>query len=257
MSGTSFDRAADYYDRTRGLTPEGVARNTEILASELSGCGRVLEVGVGTGQVALPLHGAGIPMLGADISPAMIEVLLGKAGGRPPFPLILGDATVLPLIDGAVGAALFRWVLHLIPDWRIAVREAVRVCRRGGLILAHLGSYGGPRSEIQERFAELTGVSHEPLGLGWKRYDLLDEQMASLGAAPREIPSFTDRTVQSLDEFIRGIEDNIYSWTWRIPPADLAKAGSQVRRWAEERWGSLVEPTSEAHEVAWRAYDLP
>jgi len=256
MSGTSFDRAAEYYDRTRGLTPEGVARNTEIVAAELSGRGWVLEVGVGTGQVALPLHETGIPVVGADISSAMLSVLVSKSGGRAPFPIVLGDATILPFRDASVGGALFRWVLHLIPDWPIAVREVVRVSRRGGVVLVQLGSYRGPRAEIQDRFAELTGVSHEPLGLGWNRYDLLDEEMRALGATPRGVPAFTENDNQSLDEFILGIEDNLYSWTWRVPPGTLASVGTQVRAWAEERWGSLEELRPESHEIAWRAYDL-
>ena len=39
----------------------------DILTDELRGRGRVLEIGVGTGQVALPLHAAGTPLVGDGI----------------------------------------------------------------------------------------------------------------------------------------------------------------------------------------------
>ena len=55
-----FDRAAAHYDTTRAISDEGMARTIELLASELLGRGRALEVGVGTGLLALPMHEAGV-----------------------------------------------------------------------------------------------------------------------------------------------------------------------------------------------------
>ncbi|MGH2630590.1 MAG: class I SAM-dependent methyltransferase, partial [Actinomycetota bacterium] len=154
----SFDRAAEYYDETRGLSEEGVRRTTAVLARSFSNAARVLEVGVGTGQVALPLHDAGLDLAGIDLAQPMLDTLLEKAGGRSPFPLVCGDATRMPFRDGAFDGAFLRWVLHLIPDWRAAVHEIARVMAPGAMFAAALGSYGGRRSEIQARFAEVTGV---------------------------------------------------------------------------------------------------
>jgi len=67
-----FDRAAEYYDRTRGVPPDVAGAQTALLAGELPGRGRVLEVGVGTGQIALPLAEAGVPMAGLDLSMPMV-----------------------------------------------------------------------------------------------------------------------------------------------------------------------------------------
>jgi ubiquinone/menaquinone biosynthesis C-methylase UbiE len=128
----AFDRAAAYYDRTRGFTPEGERRTIELLSGELAGRGRIVEIGVGTGQVALPLHAAGIDVVGVDLARPMMDRLVEKAGGRPTIPLVQGDATRLPLRDGAFGGAYFRWVLHLIPDWGSVMRELVRVVGLGG-----------------------------------------------------------------------------------------------------------------------------
>ncbi len=163
MSGSiRFDRAAEFYDETRSYDESLSRATTELLAAELRGRGTVLEVGVGTGLIALPLHEAGIPMRGLDISAPMMAKLVEKAGGRPPFPLVLGDATALPFSDGAVDAGLLRWVLHLIPDWREVVAELVRVVRPGGVLVIHLGAYGGPWDEIHSRFEEVVGLPGGP-----------------------------------------------------------------------------------------------
>jgi SAM-dependent methyltransferase len=256
----AFDRAAEYYDATRGLSAEGVVRQTELLVEELGHRDLVLEVGVGTGQVALPLHEAGVRVVGMDLSSPMLAKILEKCGGRSPVPLVQGDATRMPFRDGACGAAYLRWVLHLIPDWRDALGEAVRVVEPGGAILILLGAAGKntPQAEIQQRFAALAGVSFEPPGLSWSNYDELDAAMTRFGAAPRTLPAFSDIERDGLDVFIDGIAGNRYSWTWRLEdPELLGRVAIDVRRWSEERFGPLDQVPRAEHEVVWRAYDLP
>jgi len=254
----AFDRAAEYYDLTRGLSPEGTRKTIELLAGQLDGRGDVLEVGVGTGQIALPLHGAGIPVIGLDLARPMMAKLIEKAGGRSPLPLVQADATAMPFLDQAFGGAYLRWVLHLIPAWRDALAEIGRVIRPGGVLLTELGAYGGPRSEIQQRFAELTGVSPEPPGLTSAGYGTLDEAMSELGYTPRDLPPFTEVERDRLDTFIDGIASNRYSWTWKVEDPELfRRASADVRRWAEHRYGPLHLVPPEAYESVWRAYDAP
>jgi SAM-dependent methyltransferase len=52
------------------------------LLIELAGTGPVLELGIGTGRVALPLRATGVEVHGIDASEAMPERLRAKAGGR-------------------------------------------------------------------------------------------------------------------------------------------------------------------------------
>lgn len=258
MSGSvRFDRAAEFYDETRGYDEELARATTELLAAELRDRGRVLEVGVGTGLIALPLHETGIPMLGLDISGPMVSKLVEKAGGRPPFPLVLGDAIALPFVDDAVDAALVRWVLHLIPDWPGVVAELVRVVRPGGVLVVHLGAYGGPRDEVHRRFEEIVGFSVDPVGLGWHGEEDLDAEVARHGGELRILPELTDDVEEPLSEFLDDIERDLYSWTWPVPEDVRLATVRELRPWAEERFGPLDEPRAWEHTIVWRAYDLP
>ena len=128
-------------------------------------------------------------MVGLDLARPMMDMLRGEGGGRLPFPLVQGDATRMPFRDGAFGAAYLRWVLQLIPAWRDALAEIVRVVRPGGVFLASLASYGGPRSEVRGRFAELIGLSIEPRGLAYDGYDELDTVAIALGAGTSRPPA--------------------------------------------------------------------
>jgi len=58
--------------------------------AELVGDGAALELGIGTGRIALPLKEAGVEVHGIDSSPAMIEKLRAKPGGEN-IPVTIGD----------------------------------------------------------------------------------------------------------------------------------------------------------------------
>ncbi|HXK32827.1 MAG TPA: methyltransferase domain-containing protein [Dehalococcoidia bacterium] len=132
----SFDRVADVYDATRGLPPEVEARVADGIARVLrdaGAAGRVVEFGVGTGRIAVPLAERGVRVTGVDVSPKMLGVLRGK---RPDVAVVLSEASRTPFRDAAFAAAIFVHILHLVPDADATVREAFRVVRPGGLLLS-------------------------------------------------------------------------------------------------------------------------
>lgn len=61
-----------------------------------TGEGRALELAIGTGRIALPLAQHGIRVHGIDISPAMVERLRAKPGGRD-IPVTMGDFADVPV----------------------------------------------------------------------------------------------------------------------------------------------------------------
>ena len=84
---TYGERIADVYDEWHaarpGLDAAGTDRAVAALAALAAegGGGRVLELGVGTGRLALPLAATGLDVSGIDASPAMVERLSAKPGG--------------------------------------------------------------------------------------------------------------------------------------------------------------------------------
>ena len=73
--------AARYDDDAEMFDPAVVDPTVEFLA-ELAGDGRALELGIGTGRIALPLARRGVPVHGIDLSNAMVARLRAKPGGE-------------------------------------------------------------------------------------------------------------------------------------------------------------------------------
>jgi SAM-dependent methyltransferase len=74
VAATYDESAADMF------RPEAVQPAVDVLA-ELAGDRPALELGIGTGRIALPLAGRGIPVHGIDMSRAMVARLRAKPGG--------------------------------------------------------------------------------------------------------------------------------------------------------------------------------
>jgi SAM-dependent methyltransferase len=84
-------QVAERYDAMLGDRgdPEVVAATVDFLI-ELAGEGAALELGIGTGRIALPLAARGVRVHGIDLSPDMVAQLRAKPGGEE-IPVTIGD----------------------------------------------------------------------------------------------------------------------------------------------------------------------
>ena len=258
-ASVNFDRAAGFYDATRDVGDEALTATLGILESELRDRGRLLEIGVGTGILALPLVERGLDLVGLDLSVAMMARLVEKAGGRSPVHLVRGDATRLPFRDGSFGGAYARHVLHLIPDWRGAVTELCRVVGSGVVLVeAGGGDDDGPWDELWHAMREELGPEAEHVGLDFNREtaEHLDRAFVDAGARPRALPAFEYRSTDTVADLLGEVERRSPSWTWRVPDDRIERAIEVARAWTLERYGSLdVNPDDREH-LRWRAYDV-
>ncbi|MGH8900121.1 MAG: class I SAM-dependent DNA methyltransferase [Egibacteraceae bacterium] len=83
------DQWAAVYDRTRMRSQAETDEAVDALA-RLSRGARVLELGIGTGRLALPLAARGLDVHGIDASQAMVDQLRAKPGGDA-IPVVIGD----------------------------------------------------------------------------------------------------------------------------------------------------------------------
>jgi SAM-dependent methyltransferase len=262
VESVNFDRAAEYYDATRALPREAMAELLGILAQELASRQPCMEIGVGTGRIALPLHDHGIALAGADIAEAMLRRLVANAGGVP-FPLLLADATRLPLSDATFGSVLAVHVLHLIPRWHDAVAEAFRVLRPGGALIASFPG-GEAASRQQVRIAAWRPAVREALGrhgIVRARHGASTPQdiSACLGdhATARMLPSVRVPETQTLARTLHDLEGQLYSWTWPYPRDQVLSAAADIRAWAQREDVSLDEEHPVEGTMEWWAFERP
>ncbi len=133
------ERTAEHYDRSSSpeFQQEVIERTVDVLA-ELAGGGRALELGVGTGRVALPLARRGVPVHGIELSRAMVARLRAKPGGEA-VGVSIGDfatTTVDTKTDGPFSLAylVFNTIMNL------ASQEAQVACFRN--VAEHLAPGG-------------------------------------------------------------------------------------------------------------------
>ena len=117
----SFDRAAEYYDETRGFPPGQEQPVAALMAQAggLNSTSRVLEIGIGTGRIALPLALHVGEVVGVDLSRPMLNRLRAKQTTEP-VEVTVGDADSIALPGGIVRRG--RGGAHLSPDRQLAGR---------------------------------------------------------------------------------------------------------------------------------------
>jgi SAM-dependent methyltransferase len=110
-----FDEpVAARYDESEGemFDPAVVDSVVDFLV-ELAGNGRALELGIGTGRIALPLAQRGVPVHGIELSKAMVARLRAKPGGED-IGVTIGDFATTT-VDGpfAVAYLVFNTISNL------------------------------------------------------------------------------------------------------------------------------------------------
>jgi len=128
---TYGERVADVYDEW--YKPVDTAAEVTLL-TELAAGGRVLELGIGTGRVALPLAANGLEVHGLDASPAMVERMRAKPGGDA-IPVTIGD-----MADVAVDGEFALVFVVFNTFFQLSSQEAQLRCMAN--VAAHLQARG-------------------------------------------------------------------------------------------------------------------
>jgi SAM-dependent methyltransferase len=204
MESLSFDGMTALYDQTRTFDPTCFAAALDWLAVRFPPrqFRSVLEPGVGTGRIALPLVGRGYQVTGLDISDEMLGVCVAQcsnmgAGGA--LYCLRADAARLPLSTGSFDLCVAVHLFYFVPGWRGAVREMLRALQPGGaLVLLHTGK-GAEVPRLNERCQELA----LELGYVFPTYGV---------RSTREVVDYA----ASLGCAVERAEETAWEWTTRI-----------------------------------------
>ncbi|MFG2354367.1 class I SAM-dependent DNA methyltransferase [Streptomyces sp. NPDC048521] len=137
------EAVAARYDESSGemFDPRIVEPAVGFLAELAGEGGRALELGVGTGRIALPLAGRGVEVHGIDLSRAMVERLRAKPGGDA-IGVAIGDFATTK-VDGVFSVAylVYNTVMNLTSqDAQVdCFRNAAGHLAPGGCFVVEVG----------------------------------------------------------------------------------------------------------------------
>jgi len=160
----AYRRWAPIYDYTFGRIAREGRRHAVELINE--GDGRVLEVGVGTG-LSLPDYDRRLEIVGIDLSPDMLEKArervaseaLGNVTGLHEM-----DAADLKFPNAAFDTVVAMYVMTVVPEPEVVMRELARVTKPGGqvLLVNHFSQREGVRGWVERRMAPFADK------IGWR-----------------------------------------------------------------------------------------
>ncbi|HOA25833.1 MAG TPA: class I SAM-dependent methyltransferase, partial [Aggregatilineales bacterium] len=204
----------------------------------LDGSSRVLEVGVGTGRIALPLAAHAGAIYGLDLSRPMMERLRSKQQDERVF-LVQGDACRLPYPAATFHATIAVHVFHLIRDWRTVVNEIARVLRPDGRLISAWGGarYGDLWREVRER----VGVEHR---VGIRDREELEAHLLATGWRKLGQDEYTYPQQFIPRRLITYITGRTHSWTWHATDEQIAEAAELLTGLLRERYGDLDQPVT-------------
>jgi ubiquinone/menaquinone biosynthesis C-methylase UbiE len=252
-----FDRAVEFYDQTRGL-PDEIADlpiNALIRETNLSRGSKALEIGVGTGRIAIPLALRLGRLIGIDLSMPMMGQLVAKLAATPlQLDLARADVVRLPFPGDCFDVIYAVHVLHLVDGWRLAVGEAKRALKSNGWFVAswHRRKQDSPNVVLRRelhRLVEDKGVNTKRPG-AQSEDEILEElekwegELRVVDVADWTEPSTPLQIIEELDR-------QIYSETWMIPRAIMDQVIPQLRESAEEIFGSLTRVIYTPYNFRW------
>jgi SAM-dependent methyltransferase len=237
------ERVAEHYDASVDAEFEtSEVEATVGFLARLAGSGPVLELGIGTGRIALPLRARGIRVHGIDLSTAMVARLRAKPGGQD-IGVTIGDFAEAAVDDRfSLAYLVFNTIMNLTSqDQQVACfRNVARHLEPGGHFVIEVLVPDLQRLPVGETIRTYTVT---PSRLSFDEYDVVTQSVVS----------HHYRTLDgSLD--VRSIPFR-YAWPAELDLMARLAGMTLVERWAG--WGR--EPfTSEStkHVSVWRADEV-
>jgi SAM-dependent methyltransferase len=164
-------------DASERFSPDVVDATADLL-HELAGVGRALELGIGTGRIALPLSERGVPVSGIELSRAMLGQMAAKPGADR-IPVTVGDMATTT-VEGrfTLVYVVFNTIMNLTTQARqvACFRNAAAHLEPGGFFLVECMVPELRRLPPGERFMVFHG-SDDFFGID--EYDTVNQGLVS------------------------------------------------------------------------------
>ena len=235
----SFDRVADIYDETRRMEPHAMARIMENILNEIGPTGGpILEMGIGTGRIAIPMAERGLRIVGVDLAEKMLMRLREKlADASLDVAVVRGEVGALPFSDGSFRAAIAVHVFHLLDGVRACLRETRRVLSPNGRLL-----FGGEQRLLryvehilQEKHGLKENLIETLTDIGFKLPDQdeverqVKEGVRAMGGEFRQLPPVEWDHEITCGDVIERIEGREASYLWDMPEAEKRNLAGRIR----------------------------
>ncbi len=230
----AFDRAAEFYDRTRSLAPEDAEALTEALLRETAAttASPILELGIGTGRITGPLIQRGLHITGIDLARPMLDVLRQNHGR---VPVAIGDVTHLPFADRTFDVVLAFHVLHLVPTWQDVLGEVARVVRPGGCFVhsTHWRNADSANMRLRQAWRQMLLARGVDVSRpGTRDEDQIGAVLAGLGAQGQPVEVAHGVQTTTVREILEHMAARTWSDTWLVPDELFPQALAELTQWA-------------------------
>jgi demethylmenaquinone methyltransferase/2-methoxy-6-polyprenyl-1,4-benzoquinol methylase len=202
-----FDGVAKRYDLVNDLLSLGRTkawrRATTAIIAPKPGM-RILDLAAGTGSSSEPLAKAGADVIPADFSEGMLAA--GRKV-RPHLPFTKADALNLPFEDGSFDLLTISFGLRNTNDTEKALKEALRVVKKGGRLVV----------------AEFSSPTWRPFRTIYINYLM------------RALPAIARRTSSNPDAYIY-LAESIRAW----PDQQALASKIEAAGWSQVTWKNLT-----------------
>jgi SAM-dependent methyltransferase len=255
-----FARSPEDYARSRALQPQVESQIADSLMVLLEGADHVLDLGAGTGRISHLLLGRGLAVTALDLSRSMLQYLADhRPSGTSALELTQADLVRLPFRPDSFPAALTVHVLHLVPDWRMALAEVLRVLRPGGKLLVGLTEHdqSDPTTRIADQWRRIL-ANH---GVGPQTPVRYDEEiggwLTERGAARQDVVAASWQRLRRPREYLDEIGQGLYPFFWTIPEEIFPALLEELETWVSHSVGEIDAPIASEVSFVWRVYTLP
>lgn len=193
-----WDGIAEKYAAQPVADPDAFERKIAHTRALIPPDGTVLEVGCGTGSLALRLAPSAGRIVGVDCSPEMVRIARGKAGSADHVQFVEGTVDDAPAAPGSVDLFCAFSILHLVPDRAHFLERAFAVLKPGGHLVSSTVCLGDSWIPYRPVLTVMRWAGKAPWVDSFSSAQLMDELRAAGFVDVEEVDVGTKDTVAFL-----------------------------------------------------------